>query len=393
MATLVLRQTKGQPLTNTEVDGNFTNLNDELATKLPSATYNPADILTKIKTVDGVGSGLDADLLDGLNTSFALPSTADKSSVVSRDPSGNTNLNQLTLASTLTGASANFSGNLSVGTITIANGSIPVQVGGTGATTSQNARQNLGLVIGQDVQAYNSNLQAISSGVTAAANQLPFYTSGSAATTTTLSAYARTLIDDADALAARSTLGLVLGTDVQPFDSDLSAIGALSTNGLITRTSNGAAASRTITGSGTDIMVANGDGVAGNPTISAGVNIPKINAENTFSATNNTFTGNVFAATFQVSSDARLKENIQTLNNAVDIVNQLRGVAYIRNGRAEIGVIAQEVEQILPQVVRDDTQGYKTVAYGNVVGLLIEAIKEQQNTIKELTTRLEKLEK
>jgi hypothetical protein len=392
MATLVLRQTKGQPLTNSEVDGNFTNLNDELATKLPSATYNPADILTKIRTVDGVGSGLDADLLDGLNTSSTLLTTADKSSVVTRDSAGNTALNQLTLASTLTGASANFSGNVSVGTINISGGSIPVQVGGTGATTAQNARQNLGLIIGSDVQAYNSNLQAIST-ATAAANQLPFFTSPSAATTTTLSSYARTLIDDADAQAARSTLGLVLGTDVQPFDGDLSAIAGISTNGIYARTGNGTAAARTITGSGSDIIIANGDGVAGNPTISAGTNIPKIDASNTFTGTTNTFSGDVFAATFQVSSDARLKENIQTLNNAVDIVNQLRGVAYVRDGRAEIGVIAQEIEQILPQVVRDDTQGYKTVAYGNVVGLLIEAIKEQQKTIKELTTRLEKLEK
>ena len=392
MATLVLRQTKGQPLTNSEVDGNFTNLNDELATKLPSATYNPADILTKIRTVDGVGSGLDADLLDGLNTSSTLPTVADKSSIVIRDSAGNTALNQLTLASTLSGASANFSGNVSVGTLNIAGGSIPVQVGGTGATTAQNARQNLGLIIGSDVQAYNSNLQAIAT-ATAAANQLPFFTSTSAATTTTLSAYARTLIDDADAQAARSTLGLVLGTDVQPFDSDLSAIGALSVNGIIARTSTGAAAARTITGTGQLILVTNGDGVSGNPTITIGADIPRLSASNTFSNATNTFSGDVFAATFQVSSDARLKENIQTLNNAVDIVNQLRGVAYIKDGRAEIGVIAQEVEQILPQVVRDDPQGYKTVAYGNVVGLLIEAIKEQQNTIKELTTRLEKLEK
>ena len=53
MATLVLRQSKGSPLTNTEVDTNFTNLNDEVGTKLASASYTAADVLTKIKTVDG----------------------------------------------------------------------------------------------------------------------------------------------------------------------------------------------------------------------------------------------------------------------------------------------------------------------------------------------------
>lgn len=77
MATITLRSVKGLPLTNTEIDDNFTNLNDELADKLTATDYNASDVLTKIKTVDGTGSGLDADLLDGLNTS-------------SSDTSGNT---------------------------------------------------------------------------------------------------------------------------------------------------------------------------------------------------------------------------------------------------------------------------------------------------------------
>jgi len=69
MAILTLRSVKGSPLTNTEIDDNFDNLNAEVATKLASADYTASDVLTKIKTVDGTGSGLDADLLDGLNTS------------------------------------------------------------------------------------------------------------------------------------------------------------------------------------------------------------------------------------------------------------------------------------------------------------------------------------
>ena len=187
MATLVLRQTKGQPLTNAEVDGNFTNLNDELATKLPTASYTPADILTKIKTVDGSGSGLDADLLDGMTTSSTLPTSLDKSSIVSRDSSGNTAANQLTLASTLTGVGANFSGPVSVGSITIAGGSIPVSAGGTGATTAQNARTNLGVAIGSDVQAYSSNLQALS-GATPVADRVPYYTGAATAALATFTA-------------------------------------------------------------------------------------------------------------------------------------------------------------------------------------------------------------
>jgi len=372
MATLVLRQTKGQPLTNSEVDGNFTNLNDELATKLPSATYTPADILTKIKTVDGAGSGLDADALDGMNTSSTLPTTLDKSSIVSRDTSGNIGVNALTVAGALTGAGATFSGPVSVGSITIAGGSIPVSAGGTGATTAQNARTNLGVAIGSDVQAYSSNLQALST-ATPIADRLPYYTGAAAAALTPFTAFGRTLVGSTDVFAARTNLGVVIGTDVQPFDADLSAIAGITTNGIYARTANGSAAARSVAG---EIVVADGDGVAGNPTISVGAGIAKLSANNVF-AGSNTFQA-IYATEVNTTSDQRLKEDIKTLNNAVDIVNSLRGVAYIKGGKAELGLIAQEVEQVIPQVVGEDMSGYKTIAYGNMVGLLVEAIKEQQ---------------
>lgn len=390
MATLVLRQVKGSPLTNAEVDANFTNLNNELATKLTATEYNAADILTKLKTVDGSGSGLDADLLDGLSALSTLPVPTDKSSIVARDSSGNATLNGLVLAGALSGTSGAFSGNLTVGSITINGGSIPVSVGGTGATNASNARANLGLSIGTDVQAYDDSLQAISA-VTLTADSIPYFTSSTAAAATTLTAYARTLLDDADASSARATLGLVIGTDVQPFDADLSGFSGLSTNGIIVRVSSGNIVSRAITGVIGDIDVTNGDGVAGSPALSVGANIPRLAANNTFAGTTNTFV-NVVATSYQTTSDIRLKENVETLNNAVDVVTRLRGVSYTRNGKAEIGLIAQEVEQVIPEVV-GEADGFKTVSYANIVGVLIEAIKEQQKTIKELTTRVENLEK
>lgn len=85
MATLTLRSVKGSPLTNTEIDNNFTNLNSDLTGKLDTSAYTASDVLTKIKTVDGTGSGLDADTLDGLNSA----STNTVSTVVARDSSGN----------------------------------------------------------------------------------------------------------------------------------------------------------------------------------------------------------------------------------------------------------------------------------------------------------------
>ena len=84
MATIILRIAKGSPLTNQEADNNINNLNNELITKLPSASYTANDVLAKLLTVDGAGSGLDADLLDGLSSSSTLPVVANKSSEIGR---------------------------------------------------------------------------------------------------------------------------------------------------------------------------------------------------------------------------------------------------------------------------------------------------------------------
>jgi len=87
-------------------------------------------------------------------------------------------------------------------------------------------------------------------------------------------------------------------------------------------------------------------------------------------------------------SDRRVKENIETITGALDKVLAIRGVSYNKIGseRHEVGVIAQEVEQILPEVVTtsEDETGTKSVSYGNIVGVLVEAIKELKAEIEEL---------
>jgi hypothetical protein len=96
---------------------------------------------------------------------------------------------------------------------------------------------------------------------------------------------------------------------------------------------------------------------------------------------NCTASGNVTAY-----SDERLKTNIKTITTPLDKVKALRGVTFDKDGERGLGVIAQETEAVIPEVVMtaDDDMGTKSVAYGNIVGLLIEAIKEQQTQIDEL---------
>ena len=98
-----------------------------------------------------------------------------------------------------------------------------------------------------------------------------------------------------------------------------------------------------------------------------------------------TTTGDITAANFNSTSDESLKENVKTITNALDKVDSLRGVDFdwIENGQSATGVIAQEVEQIIPNVV-SETDGVKHVAYGNLVGVLIEAIKELKAEIEDL---------
>lgn len=106
--------------------------------------------------------------------------------------------------------------------------------------------------------------------------------------------------------------------------------------------------------------------------------------------------GNILASgDITAFSDARIKENVETLPNALESVKQMRGVTYNKIGeeKQSIGVIAQEVQAVLPQIVSEHNDGMLSVAYGNVTAVLIEAIKEQQKQIEELKAQLDGLTK
>ena len=94
-----------------------------------------------------------------------------------------------------------------------------------------------------------------------------------------------------------------------------------------------------------------------------------------------TASGNVTAY-----SDAKLKTEIHTINDALGIVGKLRGVNYkwLSNGQSDIGVIAQEVEEVIPEVVKETEDGTKTVDYSRIVSVLINAVNELKAEVEEL---------
>ena len=117
---------------------------------------------------------------------------------------------------------------------------------------------------------------------------------------------------------------------------------------------------------------------------------------------NATFSGNVTA--YGTPSDIRLKENIEVIDNALDKVKQLKGITYDlkSDGNRLTGLIAQDLEKVLPEAVyttnslgdsvNEEPKEHLAIRYGNTVGLLVEAIKEQQEQIETLAARVKELE-
>ena len=112
--------------------------------------------------------------------------------------------------------------------------------------------------------------------------------------------------------------------------------------------------------------------------------------------------GNVTAFSTTLS-DAALKDNVETITNSIDKIKELRGVSFTwnqtaRKGKNDIGLIAQEVEKVIPEVVHEQSpyfvegeESYKTVDYEKIIAVLIEGMKEQQNQIEMLMSEINQL--
>ncbi|WP_375562927.1 tail fiber domain-containing protein [Bernardetia sp. OM2101] len=107
--------------------------------------------------------------------------------------------------------------------------------------------------------------------------------------------------------------------------------------------------------------------------------------------------GNILASGTVTPSDIRYKKNILTLNNSISNIQKLRGTSYDwkdkkRGTKLQFGVIAQEIEEVFPNLVHTDNEGYKSVNYTGLIPVLIEATKEQQTIIEAQEEKISKLE-
>ena len=218
----------------------------------------------------------------------------------------------------------------------------------------------------------NGNTVSIGGGISSAnaANQISFYT---AANKTTLEGSERMRIDSAGRLSVGTTSSFNDGV-ISALGSGRQAITAKVTN-------NANLLFQGFNSSGTAVIQAVGTGdfyATGNVGIGLTSPTEKLHVSGNILAT-----GNVTAF-----SDERLKDNIETLDGSK--VYEMRGVSFTKDGEASSGVIAQEIQKVAPELVNDSGE-YLSVAYGNLVGYLIEGMKQLKQEVVELKAEVEQL--
>jgi hypothetical protein len=295
----------------------------------------------QVNVLDGKIAFIDSNSLEWTNLTSTYDYTINPPATIGADVT-------LTLPTAGGTVAVSASAPLSLSTAgDISLGTVPISKGGTNSTTASDARTALGLAIGTDVQAYDADLAAIA-GLTSAADTGLYFTGSGTAGTFTLGAIGRTFLGATNIGNAAGSQRKLLGVD----NDDNVQMGSLGIGTAASGTAGEIRATDNITG--------------------------------------------------YYSSDSRLKENIVNISGALEKVSMLKGVTfdwcedYIKERGGEdgyfikkhdTGLIAQDVQQVLPEIVRKKKDGYLGVQYDKMVGLLVEAIKELRTEINELKSK------
>lgn len=444
MATIVTRAGKGSPLTNAEVDANFVNLNnDKLEVATAASTYAPltgtgasgtwnisitGNAATATNGVVTTGSYANPTWITSLAETKVLPSQTGNSGKFLTTNGSSTSWGTVDLTPYLTTATAaaTYAPLGGAGT----SGTWSISITGNAATVTNGVVTTGGYadpswitsLAGSKVSGNITGNAANVTGTVAIANGGTGSTSAAAALTA-LGAYPA-----ANPSGYTTNTGTVTSVSGTGTASGLSLSGTVTTSGNITLsgTVNALAAGTygiSITGNAatvTDGVYKTGNQtIGGQKTFNGGLltitgvigsytgqlyigsrhlrNVTSTNSWEMVNAANTAViytldnAGNLTAAGDVTSnSDERLKENIEVIPNALAKVESVRGVTFTRKAdkSAGMGVVAQEIRKVAPEVVMIGADGMMSVSYGNLVGLLIEAVKDLSGQVKELKQKV-----
>ena len=193
------------------------------------------------------------------------------------------------------------------------------------------------------------------------------------------------ITDDNEIDTASGNLTIDSAGGTVTIDDNLTVSGDLTVNGTTTTIN-----STTLTVDDLNIVVASGAADA-SAADGAGLTVDGASATFTYAASGDKFVSNkdVEAPNFNATSDITLKENVSIIDGALDMINNLNGISWNwkSDGRASLGVSAQNVETVAPQLVSNGST-HKAVNYNGLIGILIEAVKEQSNQISDLRAEL-----
>jgi hypothetical protein len=265
-------------------------------------------------------------------------------------------------------------------------------------TNTGTARTNLGVAIGSDVQAYNSTLAAVAGGTYSGDDSITTIgtvTAGSVTAILPIGVVSGSAQIDGSLLGSNKTITIgSTSTTLGGTSTTLAGLTSVTSTtfvGALTGNASTATTAGTVTTAAQSAITSVGT--------LTGLTVSGATATGALTVTGAiTATGDITAFS---ASDIRFKENIAAIESPIEKIKMISGNTY--DWKAEnkdihgfegndVGVIAQEIEVVLPQLVVTRDNGYKAVKYDKLVALLIEGIKEQQKQIEDLSNKINKLE-